>query len=228
MVLISETSCNEQDSRVRSGQSDRKMNESQLLAKLVKRWTSHERRGLTVHMEIGKLLNMHLGQPTKPQTRGQKVIKRAAQRLRTSKSELLSMCWLGHLFRDLKELKQSHPNCSDWTKFKAILPSLKRAKNGQARNDKAKNEACFRWMAAQLGICKSAKKVRERIRQLHTSETGDLGEKLRSELCALAEEVKTCLSKKMEISPQAKEETPDPKPARVKRRRRARPRVGVR
>jgi hypothetical protein len=108
-----------------AGSNTNEDDEKQLLNKLVRSWKSYRDRGLNVRHELGALLNGHLGLPTKRQPLGESVLKKAAQRLSVSESELSRMRWLAHLFEDVSSLKRQQPKCHSWTDFKRMLPQLK-------------------------------------------------------------------------------------------------------
>jgi hypothetical protein len=104
-----------------------------LLDRLVALWRSHGEFDLGTRLQTGKLLNERLGPPTASQPQGQRVMKWAAEELRIAESDLNRTRWFGHLFDDITALQQSHPEITNWTRFKEVLPSLMPAKGGQAR-----------------------------------------------------------------------------------------------
>jgi len=100
----------------------------QLIGKLAKIWVTHVKRGIETRMDIGSLLNERLGSPAKTQGYGQAILKKAATALHASESEINRMRWLAHLGKDGTSFWGETPEGDrTWTRFKAILPTLKPA-----------------------------------------------------------------------------------------------------
>jgi len=102
------------------------LNDSQLLHKLEQLWQSRHDKDLGIRREIGRLLNKHLGPPTKRETYGAKVISRAAVRLGLTKGDISRLRWFDFQYKKL--LKRGFKN---WTQVKKLLakrPSKKAAK----------------------------------------------------------------------------------------------------
>jgi hypothetical protein len=112
--------------------------DNQILDKIAKLWETHRKRSLSARQDIGKLLNDRLGPPTERQPRNQQVLKRAAEKLRISESELNRMRWFHYFGQDGEPFWQDVPTIGrTWTKFKAILPHL----IATAKGDEAPNGA---------------------------------------------------------------------------------------
>jgi len=96
-------SCEQQEVPVGAVQAAQTMSEDQLLTELVRRWTSHQEDGQKVRLEMGQLLNKHLGPPTERQPHGREVVKRAAERLDIFPNPSFLGCdGLGTCFRTLR------------------------------------------------------------------------------------------------------------------------------
>jgi len=91
---------------------------------LVESWKAGQQKDLEGRHEVGGLLNEHLGPPTERQAYGKGILKEAATRLSISASELTRMRWFAHHFKDLDDLKAGHPNVTNWTAVKLLLPKL--------------------------------------------------------------------------------------------------------
>lgn len=159
-----------------------------MLDQLAKQWQTYEHSGLVVRHEIGTLLNDHLGSPTKRLPQGERTLKKAAERLAVSESELSRMRWLADEFVNLADLLKAHPECNTWTKFKALLPKLKLSQDGEATD-----VAHSRESVSHHAILRSVKMLREKIRSLESVQASELDPKLREELKGLAEQVTNLL-----------------------------------
>jgi hypothetical protein len=108
-----------------AGQEPVNDNDAQLLGEIAKLWTIHRKRGFDTRKDIGSLLNASLGDPEKPLPRGRSVLKRAAQKLRISASELNRMRWFAYFSGDEKFLwGDTSMGDRTWTLFKVRLPEL--------------------------------------------------------------------------------------------------------
>jgi len=107
-----------------SGTQDLTNEEQQLLDSLAAEWERYEARGLEARHCMGTLLNDQFGPPTVRQTRGTRVLKRAAERLHIAESELSRMSRFAYHFKDVQNLKEQYPTVDAWTQVKALLPSL--------------------------------------------------------------------------------------------------------
>jgi hypothetical protein len=88
---------------------------------LAERWQNYEGVGLEIRHEMGKLLNDSFGPPTKRQDRGKGTLKEAAEKLKTTESELSRMRWFAHLFRSSEDLGENHTDVTTWTAVKQLL-----------------------------------------------------------------------------------------------------------
>jgi hypothetical protein len=124
------------------------LSEQWLLRRLSSLWRSVQDHGLKKRWEMGAEMNKGLGSPEKRQAHGQAVLKEAARMLAISESELSRMRWLAHLFPDQADLARKHPGVISWTRFKKLLPSLRRRPAGgdgrrQARGKRARRSPFF-------------------------------------------------------------------------------------
>jgi len=108
-----------------------------LLDRLAKLWGEHAERDLGTRHRTGTLLNERLGTPDGRQPHARRVLKMVADKVRIAESDLNRMRWFAHLFVDVAALRRSHPEITNWTRFKEVLPSLLPAKGGQARKPAA-------------------------------------------------------------------------------------------
>jgi len=97
----------------------------QRLGHLAEKWRAHHGAGLEIRHETGKLLNDYYGPPSKRQKRGEEVLKRAAELLQTTESELSRMRRFAFSFESVKVLKEEYPEATTWTAVKELLPKLK-------------------------------------------------------------------------------------------------------
>jgi len=79
------------------------------LESLVPEWNSHHENDLEVRYKTGTLLNQHLGNPATRNKRGAEVVKNAAERLGTTKSDISRVRWLAHLFSSVLDLREKYP-----------------------------------------------------------------------------------------------------------------------
>jgi len=108
-----------------------------LLDRVAKLWGDQAERDLGARHQTGKLLNERLGTPDKRQPHARRVLKMVAERLGIAESDLNRMRWFADRFVDLTAFRQVHPDITNWTGVKEVLPSLMPAKGGQARKPAA-------------------------------------------------------------------------------------------
>jgi hypothetical protein len=92
-----------------------------LIDRLVDLWKPHQKRGLEVRLETGRLLNQRLGLPTERLTYGQQILKTVAQKLDIAESDLNRMRWFSQTFESIEDLERKHPEVTTWTKVKDLL-----------------------------------------------------------------------------------------------------------
>jgi len=104
-----------------------------LLDHMAKLWGHHAERDLGTRHRTGKLLNGRLGPPDKRQPHARQVLKMVAEKLRIAESDLNRMRRFADRFVDLSAFRQDHPDITNWTGVKQVLPRLMPAKGGKAR-----------------------------------------------------------------------------------------------
>jgi len=169
-----------------SGRSKRALDK--LLGSLVKLWTQHKVRGFKTRHAMGRLINEYLGSPDRRQKHGAYTMRSAAERLNMSVSELSRMRWLSYLFSD--GVDQLPGDCRDWTSFKEQLPALKAAHGFAPKKPDRPRARTF-----HRGLLKSARTLRDKIRDVRDGAVKDLGEDLFQELQELAKEIDHFLHK---------------------------------
>lgn len=112
---------------------------SRRLASLVERWRSHNKDGLVVRHETGKLLNDRLGPPTKRHSRGEEAVVAVSKQLHVAESELSRMRRFAHHFDSVEAMTETYPEATTWTAVKALLPKLK--PKGNRPKDRTKGGA---------------------------------------------------------------------------------------
>lgn len=108
-----------------------------LLDRMAKLWGDHAERDLGTRHRTGTLLNERLGSPDKRQLHARQVLKMVAEKLRIAESDPNRMRRFADLFVDITAFRQGHPDITNWTGVKEVLPSLMPAKGGQARKPAA-------------------------------------------------------------------------------------------
>ena len=164
--------------------------ERRLLNGLEKKWKSHCKRGLAVRHEMGGLLNQTLGSPTSRLPHGQAVLKKAAERLAISESELSRMRWLAHLFENVEALQSEHPYCKSWTSFKRELPRLKSAISGTAAPGTVR-----RTQPALRGVVNSINNLAVKFERLDANPATNRCKKLLDELKVAVKEAEDFLAR---------------------------------
>jgi len=132
-----------------------------LFDRLVELWRSNAERDFETRFKTGGLLNERLGSPDKRQPHARRVLKTAAKELGVAESDLSRMRHLAHLFADVAALRQSHPEITNWTRFKAALPGLKPPKGGKARK-----AAAALSRSALRGVVKSCTSLASKLNGL--------------------------------------------------------------
>ncbi len=96
-------------------------NLNRFIDQCLKLWAKYETRGLDARHALGTLLNKQLETAAKRRKHGAQVLKRAAQALDMSRSEMTRMMQLAKQFANVRELQQQHPTCKNWTQAKKLL-----------------------------------------------------------------------------------------------------------
>lgn len=112
--------------KVADGQGYNEMEFNQDFGDLASRWKSHHGADLELRHQVGELLNKHFGSPDNRQKRGAEVLKKAAKDLETSQSEISRMRRFASHFPSFEDFKQQHPEATNWSAVKELLPKVKR------------------------------------------------------------------------------------------------------
>jgi len=142
----------------KTGSSDAAID--QMLTQLEKLWKNHRTQELAARWKTGKLLNERLGSPTKRQTYGEGVLKKAAKRTGRSRSELSRMRSFAHLASDMDRWLKKH-NVRTWTQVKMRLPKAKsKSKASQQASKKLASQPvdqALESLKAALNLLKEVK-----------------------------------------------------------------------
>ena len=104
-----------------------------LLDQLAELWRSHAVRDLGTRHETGRMLNERYGPPSESQPQGRQVMKRASEELGIAMSDISRMRAFAFHFADLAALQRSHPEATNWTRLKEVLPKLTPDEGAEAR-----------------------------------------------------------------------------------------------
>jgi len=95
------------------------------LGDLTVRWQKSTDTDLEIRHQTGALLNDRYGKPGKRLKRGQEILREVAEQLQVAQSELSRMRRLAFHFESVEDLKKKHPEVTNWTAVKCLLPKLK-------------------------------------------------------------------------------------------------------
>jgi len=171
------------------------------LESLVQEWNSHHENDLEVRYKTGILLNQHLGNPATRNQRGAEVVKNAAERLGTTKSDISRVRWFAYLFSSIQDLGDKYPKAKSWTAVKGILPEARREAMPEAMPKGKTQGAGTKSRAANRIKVLKLKKVECLLNQLQKLITGvnehlDKVEQadLQRKISDTAEKIRICLS----------------------------------
>jgi len=186
------------------------------LGQLAEKWQAHRGAELEIRHETGKLLNDHFGPPTAKQTRGQGVLKEAAERLQVAESELSRMRRFAFHFESLKDLEEKHPEATTWTAVKGLLPRLKpqgaQRKNGSA-NGAASPAKRKQARPVQFGRVKqSLANLSSKLRMAREALSEDEKKELLAQFKELAEAISDCLHIPVSVGQVSEEPAPPAAP----------------
>lgn len=165
--------------------------DAQFVGELAKIWVTHNKRSLEARSEIGKRLNDRLGPPTERQPRGRSLLKKAALRLQISESELNRMRWFAYFSNKDEESFWGDIASKDrsWTQFKAILPRLDAAENG---NEERRRSSAKKGSTAVVnGLLRSLISATSKLRGNNLTVGDAKKEALFKSLCDLVSAVST-------------------------------------
>lgn len=119
--------------------SEREFNQS--LGDLAKRWKTQNAGDLNIRHQVGELLNKHLGPPENRQKRGAEVVKKVAEQLEISVSEISRMRRFASRNPSFSDFQQHHPAATNWSAVKNLLPKVKRKPASNSRGPSPFSEA---------------------------------------------------------------------------------------
>jgi hypothetical protein len=179
-----------------------------LLDQLGELWRSHAVRDLRTRHETGRLLNERFGPPTESQPQGKRVIQKASEELAISMSDISRMRNFAFHFSDVAALQQAHPEATNWTRLKEVLPSLTPDKGGDA-----KQPAESPSRPATRGIAKAITSLTSMLNRLENPPVGAERARLLADVQELAEAVSDHLKIRVKVAVRVK----DSKPVATKR-----------
>jgi GGDEF domain-containing protein len=187
------------------------------LDQLAEKWRAHRGVDLEIRHEAGKLLNDHFGPPTKRQKRGEQVLKEAAERLRTTESELSRMRRFASSFESFADLMEKYPDATTWTAVKGLLPKLKPQggrQTGGSGNGTASSGGRKQARPVQFGRVKQAlANLSSKLRKAREVLSEDEKKELRQQFQELAKAISDCLQIPVSVGQVSAETAPPAAPA---------------
>jgi hypothetical protein len=104
---------------------------------LAEQWQAQDKRGLEMRFALGVLLNEHIGPPTTRTKRGQGVVAKVSESLKTNKFEVSRVRNFANKFKSIADFVEQHPGVTTWSGVKGLLPRLKSQEEGQGDGTKA-------------------------------------------------------------------------------------------
>jgi len=134
--------------------------EQNLLDRLIELWKPHHGHDLEVRHRTGVLLNEHFGPPSRRQSRGQQVLRQAAERLGTHESELSRMRRFAHRFPSIADLQQQYPEATNWTCVRNLLTRLSSKGRGAEAQERGSGSP------AVAKTCRTLKRLSKSLRRV--------------------------------------------------------------
>jgi GGDEF domain-containing protein len=189
----------------------------QRLGHLAEKWRTHRGADLEIRHETGKLLNDHFGPPDTRQKRGEGVLKEAAERLRTTESELSRMRRFASSFESFADLMEKYPDATTWTAVKGLLPKLKPQggrQTGGSGNGTASSGGRKQARPVQFGRVKQAlANLSSKLRKAREVLSEDEKKELRQQFQELAKAISDCLQIPVSVGQVSAETAPPAAPA---------------
>jgi len=110
----------------------------QKLVELADRWQSQDWNDLALRHETGQLLNAYLGNPDRRQTYGTGTLKKAAEQLRRTETELSQLRRFAFRFKTFEDFQQKHCDVTTWTQVRDLLARLGTARKSKTGTDQGK------------------------------------------------------------------------------------------
>jgi len=104
---------------------------------LAEQWQAQDKTGLEMRFSLGKLLNEHIGPPTTRTKRGQGVVAKVSESLKTNKFEVSRVRNFANKFKSIADFVEQHPGVTTWSAVKELLPRLKSQEEGRGDGTKA-------------------------------------------------------------------------------------------
>jgi len=111
----------------------------QRLKPLIEQWQDQDKKGLGMRYDLGDMLNKHIGPPTTRSKRGQGVVAKVCDTLKTNKFEVSRVRTFANKFKSIADFVEKHPDVTTWSGVKELLPMLKKQEMGQG--DGAKTDS---------------------------------------------------------------------------------------
>jgi len=103
----------------------------QQLVELAGRWQRQDRNDLALRHETGQLLNAYFGDPTQRQAYGNGTMKKAAEQLRRTGTELSQLRRFALRFKTFEDFQQKHGDVTTWTQVRKLVADLGTSKEGK-------------------------------------------------------------------------------------------------
>jgi len=166
-----------------------------LLDHLAELWRSHAARDLGTRHETGRLLNERFGLPTESQPQGQQVMKKASEELAIAMSDISRMRKFAYYFVDLAALQQAHPDVTNWTRLKDLLPRLTPDEGGDAQQP-AKSPS----RPSTRGVAKAIASLTAMLNRVENPPVDAERETLLAVVQELAEAASRCLKIRVKVA----------------------------
>jgi len=174
-----------------------------LLDQLAELWRSHAVRDLGTRHETGRMLNERYGPPSESQPQGRQVMKRASEELGIAMSDISRMRAFAFHFADLAALQRSHPEATNWTRLKEVLPKLTPDEGAEARQPA---EGPSR--PAIRGVARSITSLTAKLSRVETPPVGAERTTIMNELHEMAEAASRFLKISVKVSVGVKDSKP--------------------
>jgi hypothetical protein len=174
-----------------------------LLDQLGELWRSLAVRDLGTRHETGRLLNERFGPPTERQSQRKRVIQKFSEEQKISMSDISRMRNFAFHFSDVAALQQAHPEATNWTRLKEVLPRLRPDEGGDAKQPaKSPSRPPFG------GVARSLKGLTAMLNGLDAQPVGAERDKLVSALRELAKAASSRLKIRVEVVVRVKDSKP--------------------
>ena len=160
--------------------------DDQLLRELERLWNSRNEKDLEVRRRMGEALNKAVGEPTRRETYGAKVIAKAAKRLDLTKGELSRLRWFAFHYPEHKMLRDAR----NWSAVKKLLPKLAPKKKSRKAKGSTTEKNVSRFVRKTTSSLRSATAT---LRRLSKCPAGKQRDGLLDTLREFVKAAKSCL-----------------------------------